>query len=40
MRNFLIHHYPGVSLKITWDTIHSDLPPLKRQLEDVLKTLR
>lgn len=28
MRNFVVHEYFGISDKILWDTIQTDLPPL------------
>ena len=37
MRNVVIHVYFGVDLAIIWRTIHDDLPPLKGQLNDVLR---
>ena len=37
MRNVLIHAYFGVDLKTVWQTIRDDLPPLKTQLEAILK---
>ncbi|MEN6424321.1 MAG: DUF86 domain-containing protein [Phycisphaerales bacterium] len=36
MRNVLIHEYFGVSLKVVWDTSHSNLPQLKAFIQDVL----
>ena len=36
MRNFVIHEYFGVSDKILWDTVQSDLPPLIPQLKKIL----
>ncbi|HEY4482953.1 MAG: hypothetical protein A3I39_01695 [Candidatus Yanofskybacteria bacterium RIFCSPLOWO2_02_FULL_47_9b] len=32
MRNILAHEYFGVKLKIVWDTVKTDLPKLKEQL--------
>ena len=32
MRNFVVHEYFGVSDKILWDTVQTDLPPLKPAL--------
>ena len=37
MRNVLVHAYFGVDLPTVWKTIHDDLPPLKAQLNDVLR---
>ena len=36
MRNILIHEYFGVSLKVVWDTSHSDLPQLKAFIQNIL----
>ena len=37
MRNFLIHEYDGVDLKIIWDAVQMNLPPLIAEME---KTVR
>ena len=37
MRNFLIHEYFGVNVKIVWDTCKNDLPELKLFVVNVLK---
>ena len=37
MRNVLIHAYFGVDLATVWRTVQEDLPPLKEQLEAVLR---
>ena len=36
MRDKLIHGYFGVDIRIVWDTIEEDLPPLKEAVRDVL----
>lgn len=36
MRNIVIHEYHGVNLRIIWTTIALDLPPLVRQLKQIL----
>ncbi len=36
MRNRLVHGYDDVSLKILWDTINNDLPPLIEQLKAIV----
>ena len=36
MRNILIHEYFGVSLKVVWDTTHSNLPQLKAFIQNTL----
>jgi uncharacterized protein with HEPN domain len=33
MRNVLIHEYFGVDLQIIWQTVRSDLPALRAELE-------
>ncbi len=38
-RNKLIHDYFEVDLLIVWDTVQSDLPPLKQQVERILGIL-
>lgn len=40
MRNFLIHEYFGVDLKLVWRTIKVDLPKFKKQVAAVLKNNR
>ena len=37
MRNRIVHGYEGVEMRIVWDTIDSDLPLLKKELEIVLR---
>ena len=39
MRNRLVHDYEGVRLKIVWQTISKDFPPLKEQLSLILSEL-
>ena len=36
MRNFLIHEYFGVNVKVVWDTCSNDLPKLKFFVEKLL----
>ena len=36
MRSVLIHEYFGVSLKVVWDTSHSNLPQLKAFIQSIL----
>lgn len=33
MRNRIDHGYSGVDMSIVWDTIHEDLPLLKKEME-------
>lgn len=37
MRNKLIHEYFGVNYQVLWKTVHSDIPPLQRQIDQVLE---
>ncbi len=36
LRNRIVHGYSGVSLRIVWDTILTDLPKLRTELETAL----
>jgi uncharacterized protein with HEPN domain len=36
-RNMLIHHYFGIDPEVMWDIITNDLPPLKGQVEAILR---
>lgn len=36
MRSMLIHGYFQVDLEVVWDTISNDLPPFKKQIENLL----
>ena len=38
MRNIVVHEYFGVSNKILWETIQSDLPPLVPLLQKFLES--
>jgi uncharacterized protein with HEPN domain len=35
-RNLLIHEYFGIDYEIVWNTIHEDLPQLKKTVIDIL----
>jgi len=37
MRNILIHEYFGINSDIIWHTVRYDLPPLKSQLEKIIR---
>lgn len=37
MRSVLIHGYLEVDLDIVWDTISNDLPPFKKQIQELLE---
>lgn len=39
MRNILIHEYFGVDTEMVWNTIKSDLPTFKKQVENMLSGL-
>ena len=36
MRNRMVHGYSGVDMRIVWDTISSDLPQLRQEIEPQL----
>lgn len=36
MRNILIHHYFAVDVNVLWKTMNQDLPPLKKQIKEIL----
>ena len=38
LRNKIVHDYFNISPQILWETIRTDLPPVKVQLESILKT--
>jgi uncharacterized protein with HEPN domain len=38
-RNYLIHEYFGVNVVTIWSTIKDDLPPLKKQIKQLIKDL-
>ena len=39
MRNVIIHEYFGVDAEKVWDTVQSDIPLLKSQIEKIIKEL-
>jgi uncharacterized protein with HEPN domain len=39
MRNIIVHDYLSVDMDIVWRAVERDLPPLKKQLQSVLKDL-
>jgi len=39
MRNVLVHRYFGVDLQEVWDTLSTDLPNLKRAVEQILREI-
>lgn len=36
IRNRIVHDYRGINLNIIWDTVQSDLPALKEQIQNIL----
>lgn len=36
-RDVMIHHYFGIDYEIVWDIIHSKLPLLEMQLQEILE---
>jgi len=40
MRHILVHDYFGIDTAIVWDVVERDLPGLRRQIEELLATLR
>lgn len=36
MRNVVIHEYFGIDMKILWETIKNELPPIENRLKDIL----
>jgi len=39
LRDVLIHDYMGVDLDTVWNVIESDLPPFKKKITDLLKSM-
>ena len=39
-RNVIIHEYFGIDLKIMWDIIKNELPPLERKLKRLHRTFK
>jgi len=37
MRNIIVHEYFGVSLRVVWETVQADLPPLIPILKNLLE---
>ena len=40
LRNRIIHEYFGVDLKIVWHILTKELPPLRKQMEQILEEER
>ncbi len=39
MRDKLIHHYFGIDLNLTFDVIRTNLPELKKKINDIIKEI-
>ena len=39
MRNILVHEYFGIDIRVVWEIIIDDLPGLKKQVEEILKSI-
>jgi uncharacterized protein with HEPN domain len=39
MREKVIHHYFGVDPQVVWETVHTDLPPLRASVARILERL-
>jgi uncharacterized protein with HEPN domain len=39
MRDILIHEYFGVDMKLTWEVIQKEIPPLKKSIESIMEQL-
>lgn len=37
MRDQLIHGYFGVDLELVWEVVKKDIPPLKKQIKEIIK---
>ena len=37
MRDKMIHEYFGVNLQLVWDAVEQEIPPLKREIEAILR---
>ena len=40
LRNKVVHDYFDVAWDVVWDTVKQDLPPLLKQVQSLLKSLR
>lgn len=39
MRNILVHHYFEIDRDVVWAVVERDLPPLRRQIQELLAKL-
>jgi uncharacterized protein with HEPN domain len=37
LRNLTIHEYFRINLEVIWDIVQNDIPPLKKQIETILR---
>ena len=37
MRDKMIHEYLAVNLQLVWDTVEQEIPPLKKEIEAILR---
>jgi uncharacterized protein with HEPN domain len=40
MLHILVHDYFGIDTAVVWEVVERDLPELRRQIEDLLATMR
>jgi len=40
MRDKLIHNYMGVDFDAVWKTIEEVIPPLRKELDDIVHTIK
>jgi len=39
MRNILVHHYFGIDTEAVWSVVERDIPELKLNIQNILKSL-
>ncbi len=39
MRNILVHHYFGIDTEAVWSVVERDIPTLKMNIQNILKSL-
>jgi uncharacterized protein with HEPN domain len=39
MRDMMVHGYFSINYKIVWDVVQNKIPPLKKQVEQLLQNL-
>lgn len=40
MHHILVHDYFGIDTAVVWEVVERDLPGLRRQIQDLLATMR